>query len=238
MDKTTQIKAEKAKQLSKPSKHLFVLLLPVPILVAVGIMGNIQGWIGKPEEGTKDDLGLAMTVPDAKVKDLEKVKKYGNYSVETPMNDVNGLGISFDDNSNINSKMLNGETGNSLGIASNTDKAVNNLTAEMGAKSKRGGSVASYEVNLSSQQKKNRVWENSHAQQRGLNRNVNTTIDAIYRNPLLSQEEQSGQDRMGIEERQRIQANEKLLDLLDKQIQQQGQPGTGTLVTQDRTPVS
>ena len=79
MDKTTEIKAEKAKQLSKPSKHIFMVLLPIPILVVVGIIGNIQGWIGIPKEGASDDLGLVMTVPDAKVKDLEKDRKYGNY---------------------------------------------------------------------------------------------------------------------------------------------------------------
>lgn len=238
MDKTTEIKAEKAKQLSKPSKHIFMVLLPIPILIVVGIMGNIQGWIGKSEKGTSDDLGMAMTVPDAKVKDLEKDKKYGNYSVETPLNDVNGLGISFDDNSNINSKMLNGETGTSMGIASNNDKSVDDLAAEMGSNANRGSSVTSNEDKLSSQQKKNRAWENSVAQQRGLNRKVNSTVDAMYRNPSLSREERLGQERMSTEERQRIQANEKLLDLLDRQIQQQGQPGVGTSAVPVRTTVS
>jgi len=237
MDKTTEIKAEKAKQLSKPSKHVFMVLLPIPILIAIGIMGNIQGWIGKPKVGTSDDLGLAMTVPDAKVKDLEKDKKYGNYSVETPLNDVNGLGISFDDNSNINSKMLNGDAGSSTGIASNNDKSVNDLAAEMGANAKNGTFTTSNEVKLSSQQKKNRAWEKSVEQQRGFNRNVNSTVDAMYRNPSLNTEDQLGQGRMSTEEKQRIMANEKLLDLLDKQIQQQGQSGVGTLIAPARTNV-
>ncbi len=237
MDKTTEIKAEKAKQLSKPSKHVFMVLLPIPILIAIGIMGNIQGWIGKPKVGTSDDLKLAMTVPDAKVKDLEKDKKYGNYSVETPLNDVNGLGISFDDNSNINSKMLNGDAGSSMGIASNNDKSVNDLAAEMGANAKNGTFTTSNEVKLSSQQKKNRAWENSVEQQRGFNRNVNSTVDAMYRNPSLNTEDQLDQGRMSTEEKQRIMANEKLLDLLDKQIQQQGQSGVGTSVAPARTAV-
>src|SRR5690606_2512068 len=112
------------------------------------------------------NIGVAMSVPEAKVKDLEKDKKYGNYSSEIPLNEVNGLGISFDDNSNINSKMLNGEGGTSMGISSNNDKTVDALAEEMGANAKNGNIATSKEVNLSSQQKKNRAWEKSTEQQR------------------------------------------------------------------------
>ena len=41
MDKTADLKAEKAKQLSKPTKHVFMVLLPIPVFIAIGIMGNI-----------------------------------------------------------------------------------------------------------------------------------------------------------------------------------------------------
>ena len=50
MAATTEIKAEKAKALSKPSKHLFMILLPLPFLVGIGIVGNQQGWIGGPKQ--------------------------------------------------------------------------------------------------------------------------------------------------------------------------------------------
>jgi len=59
----------------------------------------------------------------------------------------------------------------------------------------------------------------------------------MYRNPSLNTEDQLGQGRMSTEEKQRIMANEKLLDLLDKQIQQQGQSGVGTLIAPARTNV-
>ena len=238
MDKTTEIKADKAKQLSKPTKHIFMVLLPIPILIAVGIIGNIQGWIGKSARAEGNDVGVAMSVPEAKVKDLEKEKKYGNYSSEIPLNEVNGLGISFDDNSNINSKMLNGEGGTSMGISSNNDKTVDALAEEMVANARNVNIATSKEVNLSSQQKKNRAWEKSIEQQRGINRNVNSTVDAMYRSPSLSREERFDQTRMSKEEQQRIRANEKLLDLLDKQIQQQGQPGVGTSVPQPMSSAS
>lgn len=238
MDKTTEIKAEKAKQLSKPSKHVFMVLFPIPILIAIGILGNIQGWIGKSEKEAVNDMGVAMSVPEAKVKDLEKDKKYGNFSSEIPLNDVNGLGISFDENSNINSKMLNGESGTSVGIASNNDRSVDDLATEMRINSKNGGSGTSNQVKLTSQQRKNQAWERSVAQQRGYNRNVNSTVDAIYRNPSINSEEHQSEGRMSQEEKQRIQANEKLLDLLDKQIQQQGQLGNGIPSSQIRTTIA
>lgn len=232
MDKTTEIKAEKAKQLSKPTKHVFMVLLPLPLLIAVGIIGNIQGWIGKSARAEGSDVGLAMSVPEAKVKDLEKDKKYGTYSLETPLNEVNGLGISLDDNSNINSKMLNGETGSSMGISSNDAKTVDALAEDMKSNVRNRNIANSSEVLLSSEHKKNRAWEKSLEQQRGINRNVNSTVDAMYRNPSLSREESFDQTRMSKEEQQRIRANEKLLDLLDKQIQQQGQLNVGASVSQ------
>jgi len=43
MDKTTDLKAEKAKQLSNLSKHVFRVLLPIPVFIAIGIMGSVQG---------------------------------------------------------------------------------------------------------------------------------------------------------------------------------------------------
>ncbi len=233
MDKTTEIKAEKAKQLSKPTQHVFVVLLPIPILIIVGVIGNIQGWIGKSARAEGSDVGVSMSVPEAKVKDLEKDRKYGNYSSEVPLNDVNGLGISLDDNSNINSKMLNAEAGTSMGISSNNEKTVEALTEEMVAYAKNENITTSSE-RLSSQQKKNRAWEKSLEQQRGINQNVNSTVDAMYRNPSLSREERFNQANNSKEEQQRIRTNEKLLELLDKQIQQQEQQGVSSIAFQPK----
>ena len=232
MDKTTEIKAEKAKQLSKPTKHIFMVLLPIPILIAVGVIGNVQGWIGNSVRAEGSEVDVVMSIPEAKVKDLEKDKKYGNYSFENPLSDVNGLGISLDDNSNINSKMLNGETGSSMGISSNDDKTADALAEEMRSNARNKKIINSNEVTLSSQQKKNRAWEKSLEQQRGINRNVNSTVDAMYQTPTFSGEDRFDQIRLSKEEQQRIRANEKLLDLLDKQIQQQGQSNVGASVFQ------
>ena len=72
MAATTEIRAEKAKALSKPSKHLFMILLPIPFLVGIGIVGNQQGWIGGQKKEVTNEVGLDLSVPEAKVKELKK----------------------------------------------------------------------------------------------------------------------------------------------------------------------
>lgn len=216
------LKAEKAKQLSIPSRHLFRLLLPIPVLVSLGFVGNLQGWIGSQQKSETQETGLLMTVPDAKVNDLPKDRKYEPDYGGGPLSKVNGIGITLDDNSNINSRMISGDERNAVGIEENDLSVANKLASEMGAGNSTGKSVSAGQLKQNSQQKKINAWNKSNARQQVFGQQVNSTVDQMYRNPTLSQtekEEQAGPDR---EEEQRLRANEKLLELLDKQIQQQG----------------
>lgn len=213
--------AEKAKQLSLPSKHIFRLLLPVPLLISVGFLGTHQGWIGSPNDTNREGPDVVMTIPEAKVKELNKEKKYEAKLGEPVLSDVNGIGISLDENSNINSRMLSGDDANVVGLDANTNQAAQKLAIEMESGT-RQGTPNSYEaMKMTSQQKKNRMRNQQAALHREYDRNVQNSINSMYRTPAMDQEEMRERERTEREEGQRLKANDKLLAILDKQIQQQ-----------------
>ncbi|KAA6439914.1 conjugative transposon protein TraM [Dyadobacter flavalbus] len=225
MAATTEIKAEKAKALSKPSKHLFMILLPLPFLVGIGIVGNQQGWIGGPKQEVNKEVGLDLAIPDAKVKELKKDQKYdAAASLPGDMQPVSGLGITLDDNANINSRMMAGDNNNVSGLEPNTKSDVENFAKSIGAENKGAGTLSSEDMKLTSQQRKNKVRQSSIAQQKAYNRDVNRTVNNMYNNPAAEREERAEKARAIREEEQRLKANDKLLAMLDKQMNQQNQP--------------
>ncbi|GLU56512.1 hypothetical protein Dfri01_59730 [Dyadobacter frigoris] len=233
MAATVELKAEKAKELSKPSKHLFMILLPIPFLVGIGIIGNQQGWIGGTKPEVKNEVGLDLTIPNAKVKELKKDQKYdASLNVNDDMQAVDGLGISLDDNSNANSRMLGGETSNASGLGANTNSDVEAFAKSMGAPSKGNGTFSAEEMKLTSQERKNKTRSMSIAQQNAYSRDVNRTVNGMYNNPAADREERAEKARAAREEEQRLKANDKLLAMLDKQMNQQGQP------VQQRQPIN
>ncbi|HEV7347382.1 conjugative transposon protein TraM [Telluribacter sp.] len=235
MSEKVDLKAEKAKQLSLPSRHIFRLLLPVSLLISVGFLGTRQGWIGSPHDTSREMSGVVMTIPEAKVKELDKEKKYGATSGEPALTDVNGIGISLDENSNINSRMLSGEAANVVGLDANTNQATQQLAREMGVGTPQG-TPATYEaMKMTSQQKKNGMRNQQTVLQREYDRKVQTSINSMYRTPSLGQEEKRERERTEREEEQRLTANDKLLAILDKQIQQQNQGVTVSRIDPDLT---
>lgn len=225
MAATTEIKAEKAKALSKPSKHLFMILLPIPFLVGIGILGNQQGWIGGHKQEVNKEVGLDLAIPDAKVKELKKDQKYdAAASLPGDMQPVSGLGITLDDNANLNSRMMAGDKNNVSGLEANTEEDVEAFRISMGAANKGNGTLSSEDMKLTSQQRKNKVRQSSIAQQNAYNRDVNRTVNNMYNNPAAEREERAEKARAIREEEQRLKANDKLLAMLDKQMNQQNQP--------------
>lgn len=225
MAAATEIKAEKAKALSKPSKHLFMILLPLPFLVGIGIVGNQQGWIGGPKQEVNKEVGLDLAIPDAKVKELKKDQKYdAAASLLGDMQPVSGLGITLDDNANINSRMMAGDNNNVSGLEPNTKSDVEAFAKSMRAANKGTGALSSEDMKLTSQQRKNKVRQSSIAQQNAYNRDVNRTVNNMYNNPAAEREERAEKARAIREEEQRLKANDKLLAMLDKQMNQQNQP--------------
>jgi conjugative transposon TraM protein len=240
MAATTEIKAEKAKALSKPSKHLFMILLPIPFLVGIGILGNQQGWIGGPKQEVNKEVGLDLAIPDAKVKELKKDQKYdAAASLPGDMQPVSGLGITLDDNSNLNSRMMAGDKNNVSGLEANTKEDVEAFRISMGAANKGNGTLSSEDMKLTSQQRKNKVRQSSVAQQNAYNRDVNRTVNNMYNNPAAEREERAEKARAIREEEQRLKANDKLLAMLDKQMNQQNQPAQRPMnVSQNAVPKS
>jgi len=225
MAANTEIKAEKAKALSKPSKHLFMILLPIPFLVGIGIVGNQQGWIGGSKQEINKEVGLDLAIPDAKVKELKKDQKYdASASLSGDMQPVGGLGITLDDNANMNSRMMAGDKNNVSGLEANTKDDVEAFAKSMGAANKGNGTLSSEDMKLTSQQRKNKVRQGSIAQQNAYNRDVNRTVNNMYNNPAAEREERAEKVRAIKEEEQRLKANDKLLAMLDKQMNQQNQP--------------
>ncbi len=220
----TDLKAEKAKQLSIPSRHVFRVLLPIPMLVSLGFVGNMQGWIGSSENQATPASGLTMTIPDARVKDLPKDRKYDQAYGGNTLSKVNGIGITLDENSNMNSRMIGGEKRSATGIDENELTAVEELATEMGARNTTGTAVSARQLKQTSEQRKINAWNQANARQRVIGQQVGNSMDHMYRNPALSQSEEAEQTRLAREEEQRLRANEKLLELLDRQVQQQGQP--------------
>jgi conjugative transposon TraM protein len=225
MAATTEIKAEKAKALSKPSKHLFMILLPIPFLVGIGILGNQQGWIGGTKQEVNKEVGLDLAIPDAKVKELKKDQKYdAAASLPGDMQPVSGLGITLDDNANLNSRMMAGDKNNVSGLEANTKENVEAFRISMGAANKGNRTSSSEDMKLTSQQRKNKVRQSSIAQQNAYNRDVNRTVNNMYNNPAAEREERAEKALAIREEEQRLKANDKLLAMLDKQMNQQNQP--------------
>ena len=225
MAANVEIKAEKAKALSRPSKHLFMILLPIPILVGIGIMGNQQGWIGGPKQEVSKEVGLDLAVPEAKVKELKKDQKYDASGSLRDMQAVDGLGLSLDDNSNLNSRMLAGENSNATGLEANSNEDVEAFAKSIGASGANSKGISSEDMKLSSQERKNKTRSQGLAQQNAYNRDVNRTVNKMYNNPAVEREERAEKARAIREEEQRLKANDKLLAMLDKQMnQQQGQP--------------
>jgi conjugative transposon TraM protein len=224
MNEKTDLKAEKARQLGKPSRHIFFLILPIPLLVSLGFIGHRQGWIGPSPDTGGSEIGLTLTVPEARVKDLPRDRKYDKTYGEGTLSEVNGIGLTLDDNSNINSRMLSGEESSAVGIEANNPQTADALAEELGVSNNPKAYASSDQFKLSSQMKKNRDWNRSQARQQLYHRSVNSSVDNLYRNPLIEQEEKAEQVRLAREEEQRLRANEKLLELLDKQVEQQGKP--------------
>ncbi|GAB3179607.1 conjugative transposon protein TraM [Telluribacter humicola] len=234
MSEYSELKADKARQLSLPARHLFRLLLPLPILVCVGFVGSRQGWIGNKGPRANAGTDVVLTVPDAKVKELEKDKKYSSTLSGQSLTAVNGVGLSLDENSNINSRMLSGDPASAVGIEANSLRATEQLAQEMGVTNQPATPSTYKAMQVSSQQRKNQIRQQQARQQHHLNRQVHTTIQGLYQQPGVTPEEKAERNRAEREEEQRLRANEKLLALLDRQVQQQ-QPLAGP--QQERAPV-
>lgn len=190
MAEHVEIKAEKAKSLSKPTKHIFMILLPLPLLLGLGIIGNMQGWIGGAKSEKTNEVGLDLKIPDAKVKDLKKDEKYDpTQKLGNDMQPVGGLGLSLDDNSDFNSRLIEGEQSNSTGIEANSKDDVDAFAKSIGASNLKNSSISAEDMRLTSQQRKNKMRIASQNQQSAYNRDVNRTVDKMYNNPVTDREE-------------------------------------------------
>lgn len=222
MAEHVEIKAEKAKSLSKPTKHIFMILLPLPLLLGLGIIGNMQGWIGGAKAEKTSEVGLDLKIPDAKVKDLKKDEKYDpTQKLSTDMQPVAGLGLSLDNNSDFNSRLIEGDQSNSTGIEANSKADVDAFEKSIGASNSRNYSKSTEDLKLTSQQRKDKMRIANQNQQLAYNRDVNRTVDKMYNNPVVDREEKAEKARMTREEEQRLKANDKLLAMLDRQMNQQ-----------------
>lgn len=158
MAEHVEIKAEKAKSLSKPTKHIFMILLPLPLLLGLGIIGNMQGWIGGAKAKKNSEVGLDLKIPDAKVKDLKKDEKYDpTQKLSTDMQPVAGLGLSLDNNSDFNSRLIEGDQSNSTGIEANSKADVDAFEKSIGASNSRNYSKSTEDLKLTSQQRKDKI---------------------------------------------------------------------------------
>ena len=165
-----------------------------------------------------------MSVPDARVKDLPKDRKYELDHGGSGLSEVNGIGITLDENSNINSRMISGEERNTVGIEANDRTTADQLAAELGGNRSAEKFTSAGQLQPTARQRKLNTWNKTNARQQEYGQQVSSTVDQMYRNPTLGQTEKAEQVRVARDEEQRLRANEKLLELLDKQIQQQDQP--------------
>ena len=89
-----ELKADKARQLSLPSKHIFGILFPLPIMVGIGVWGSMSGWIGDANRQRRADYAIDLKIPEANVKELDKDRKYNpNFSGTDEIKNVYGPGL-------------------------------------------------------------------------------------------------------------------------------------------------
>lgn len=212
--KQTDISANKAKQLSEPKKHLFWLILPLPLMLGIGVLGNIQGWIGvesTTKQSNVSDFNLAP--PEANVKELDE-KKYSKRVDFTK--DETHPDYQIGD---YNSKILTGYDPES-GIDENSIEDVNELKATLSVQDKP-------ESPLPSQERKKKTAKQFTNDQQKYNKQVSNTLSEVYKEPA-PRLRNTGLEDIDPVERERLKQNQQLLNMLEKQVQAQNQNTLGT----------
>jgi conjugative transposon TraM protein len=219
-----ELKADKAKQLSLPSKHIFGILFPLPIMVGIGVWGSMSGWIGDANKQRKADYAFNLKIPDANVKELDKDKKYNSNLSGTDENkgldsvDVGGY------------RLLNGQDPHLVGIGENTYKDVDELKKKFQMGDNQDTDVQSPEA------KKQAIHTANQKSQMAYNREVSGTLKNMYSSP--DRRKHPGQNDIDPVEQARLAQSEQLLKILDRQMASQNNQNDRASGTSHQKPLT
>ncbi|SEJ74486.1 Bacteroides conjugative transposon TraM protein [Dyadobacter sp. SG02] len=208
-----ELKADKARQLSLPSKHIFGILFPLPIMVGIGVWGSMSGWIGDANRQRRADYAIDLKIPEANVKELDKEKKYNpNLSGTDELKNVDGPGLGLDVGS-YNSKMLSGQDPNSVGIEENSLEDVSELE-----KTFKSGENKDNEKQSPSARRQ-AIRTTNQRNQMAYNREVSGTLKNMYSDP--DRRKYQSQSDIDPVEQARLAQSDRLLKILDRQMSSQ-----------------